>query len=98
MKIEHVAMYVNDLEGAKDFFVRFFEAEVGEKYHNQEVDFHSYFLTFEVVLQVSFQIRRIQLEQHLLVHQFLLSHYNKLDAMLQSFMFSLVIKMLLKKH
>lgn len=47
MKIEHVAMYVNDLEGAKDFFVRFFEAEVGEKYHNQEVDFHSYFLTFE---------------------------------------------------
>ncbi len=47
MKIEHVAMYVNDLEGAKDFFVRFFEAKVGEKYDNQEVDFHSYFLTFE---------------------------------------------------
>ncbi len=26
MKIEHFAMYVLDLEGAKDFFVRYFDA------------------------------------------------------------------------
>ena len=24
MKIEHIAMYVNDLEGARDFFIRYF--------------------------------------------------------------------------
>ena len=26
MKIEHVALYVNDLEAAKDFFVRYLDA------------------------------------------------------------------------
>ena len=26
MRIEHAALYVNDLEGARDFFVRFFGA------------------------------------------------------------------------
>ncbi len=26
MKIEHVAMYVNDLEGAKEFFEKYFHA------------------------------------------------------------------------
>ena len=26
MKIEHIALYVNDLEAAKDFFVRYFDA------------------------------------------------------------------------
>ena len=28
MKIEHVALYVNDLEAAKDFFVRYLD-EIG---------------------------------------------------------------------
>jgi len=26
MRIEHIAMYVNDLETARDFFVRYFNA------------------------------------------------------------------------
>ena len=26
MKIEHIAMYVNDLEAAKEFFIRYFGA------------------------------------------------------------------------
>ena len=30
MKIEHIAMYVNDLERAKDFFAHYFHAEAGE--------------------------------------------------------------------
>lgn len=36
MKIEHIAMYVNDLERAKDFFTHYFHAAAGEKYHNQK--------------------------------------------------------------
>ena len=46
MKIEHIALYVNDLEAAKDFFVRYFDAEPNAGYHNPRTDFRSYFLTF----------------------------------------------------
>lgn len=47
MKIEHIAMYVNDLERAKNFFVQYFHATAGEKYHNQKTGFQSYFLSFQ---------------------------------------------------
>ena len=46
MYIEHIAMYVEDLEKARDFFVRYFEAESNEGYHNPRTDFRSYFLSF----------------------------------------------------
>lgn len=46
MKIEHVAMYVNDLEGAKRFFEIYLEANANAGYHNPKTDFRSYFLTF----------------------------------------------------
>lgn len=47
MKIEHVAMYVNDLEGARDFFVKYLGARSNDGYHNTTTDFRSYFLTFD---------------------------------------------------
>ena len=47
MRIEHIAMYVNDLESAKDFFIKYFNATSNEGYHNQTTDFRSYFLTFD---------------------------------------------------
>ena len=46
MRIEHVAMYVNDLEGAKSFFERYLGAAANDGYHNV-TDFRSYFLTFD---------------------------------------------------
>lgn len=46
MKIEHAALYVNDLEAAKDFFVRYLDAVPNEGYYNPRTDFRSYFLTF----------------------------------------------------
>lgn len=46
MRIEHIALYVNDLEGAKAFFETYFQAVANDGYHNQETDFRSYFLTF----------------------------------------------------
>lgn len=46
MRIEHIAMYVQDLEGAKDFFVKYFGAIPNEGYHNKVTDFRSYFLSF----------------------------------------------------
>ena len=47
MRIEHVALYVNDLEGTRDFFVRFFDASANDGYHNPRTGFRSYFLTFD---------------------------------------------------
>lgn len=47
MKIEHIAMYVNDLEAAKQFFETYFEASANDGYHNKKTDFKSYFLSFD---------------------------------------------------
>lgn len=47
IKIEHIAMYVNDLEGAKAFFEKYFNAKSNAKYHNTKTDFQSYFLSFD---------------------------------------------------
>lgn len=46
MRIEHIAMYVNDLEGAREFFLRYLGAVSNEGYHNVRTDFRSYFLSF----------------------------------------------------
>jgi lactoylglutathione lyase len=47
MKIEHVAMYFNDLEAARNFFMKYFGASSNDGYHNVKTDFRSYFLTFD---------------------------------------------------
>ena len=47
MRIEHAAMYVNDIEAEKDFFTRYFGASAGEMYHNKNTGFRSYFLSFD---------------------------------------------------
>ena len=47
MKIEHVAMYVNDLENARDFFVKYFNGKSNDGYHNPNTDFRSYFISFD---------------------------------------------------
>ena len=47
MKIEHVAMYVNDLEAAKEFFVRYLGGRANDGYHNKTTDFRSYFISFD---------------------------------------------------
>lgn len=47
MEIEHVAMYVNDLESTRQFFMKYFEAVSNEGYHNKKTDFQSYFLSFD---------------------------------------------------
>lgn len=47
MKIEHIAMYVNDLEATRDFFMKYLGAESNDGYHNTITDFRSYFLTFD---------------------------------------------------
>lgn len=47
MRIEHIAMYVNDLEATRDFFMKYFGAKSNDGYHNVNTDFRSYFLSFD---------------------------------------------------
>ncbi len=46
MRIDHIAMYVVNLEASKEFFSRYFGAKSNEGYHNPTTDFRSYFLSF----------------------------------------------------
>lgn len=46
MTIEHVALYVNDLEAARDFFVKYLDGESNDGYHNLNTDFRSFFISF----------------------------------------------------
>jgi len=46
MIIEHVAIWTNQLERLKDFYVKYFDGVANSKYTNESKQFHSYFLTF----------------------------------------------------
>lgn len=47
MKIEHLAIWVNDIERMKDFYQTYFGGVANEKYRNEKKQFESYFLTFD---------------------------------------------------
>ena len=47
MKLEHVALYVNDLERAREFFMKYFDATSNDGYYNPVKKFRSYFLSFD---------------------------------------------------
>lgn len=47
MKIEHAAMYVNNLEAARDFFVNYLGGKSNDGYQNKTTGFRSYFISFD---------------------------------------------------
>ncbi len=47
MGIEHVALYVSDLEAARDFFVKYLDGKSNGGYHNPNTGFRSYFIAFD---------------------------------------------------
>ena len=46
MTLEHVAIWTDQLEVLKDFYVNYFGGVSNQKYTNSSKQFHSYFLTF----------------------------------------------------
>ena len=46
MTLDHVALYVNDLEATRQFFTHYFGASANEMYHNPRTGLKTYFLTF----------------------------------------------------
>ena len=47
MRIEHIAIWTEDLERLRRFYEKYFNASAGPKYHNPKKSFDSYFLSFE---------------------------------------------------
>ncbi len=47
IKIEHVAIWVSNLEKMRDFYVRYFNGRSNQKYHNPTKRFTSYFISFD---------------------------------------------------
>jgi lactoylglutathione lyase len=46
MKINHIALYVNDLEKMKSFYEKYFNAKANKMYHNPKTGLKTYFLEF----------------------------------------------------
>jgi len=57
MRIDHVAIWVKDLEKMRRFYETYFQAKAGEKYVNEQKKFSSYFLSFngECRLEIMYQ-------------------------------------------
>jgi len=46
MKIDHIAIWTNQLEVLRSFYITYFQGECGQKYRNEGSEFESYFLSF----------------------------------------------------
>lgn len=92
MRVEHVAMYVNDLDKAKNFFLKYFQAVSNDGYHNKTTDFRSYFLTFddgariELMHHPEMQDMKKDLRRTGLIHiAFSVGSKEKVDELTQTF-------------
>ena len=47
MKLEHIAIWVENLELMKDFYMKYFKTDCSKKYVNEKKKFSSYFLSFD---------------------------------------------------
>ena len=47
MRVEHIALYVNDLEAARSFFVNYLGGRSNDGYHNKTTGFRSFFISFD---------------------------------------------------
>lgn len=47
MTLEHVAIWTDQLEELKDFYIKYFGGQPNDKYFNPRKQFESYFLTFD---------------------------------------------------
>jgi len=47
MKLNHIALYVNDLEKMRSFYETYFNAKANKMYHNPKTGLKTYFLEFE---------------------------------------------------
>ncbi|WP_363928364.1 VOC family protein [Paludibacter sp.] len=47
MKIHHIAIWVKDLENMRNFYLKYFDCQSGERYENPTKGFSSFFIRFD---------------------------------------------------
>ena len=57
IQLAHIALYVQDLEGMKDFYLQHFDASASAKYHNPKTGLQTYFLSFSGGAQLELMTR-----------------------------------------
>lgn len=64
MKIHHIAIWVNDIEKVRNYYMKHFGASSNELYINQATGFSSYFLRFDSGCQIEI-MHRIDIPENL---------------------------------
>ncbi len=62
MKLEHAALYTNNLEKMKEFYETYFNATANDKYHNPNTGLQTYFLSFSGESRVELMMRPDQVD------------------------------------
>lgn len=47
MTLDHIAIWTDNIERLRDFYIRYFSGKSGGKYLNEKKQFQSYFVTFD---------------------------------------------------
>lgn len=63
MKIEHIAIWTEDLERLKEFYIKYFDASSNDLYINEVKGFQSYFLSFDEGARLEL-MKRIDIKDH----------------------------------
>ena len=58
MRIDHIAIWVNNLEEMKDFYMKYFNMKCGNLYENPKKGFASYFLSFDAGARIEIMNRK----------------------------------------
>ena len=66
MKIDHIAIYVENLEATKEFFIKYFNATANNLYHNPKTELSTYFLSFEDNTRLEIMSRPNMIKQNLI--------------------------------
>lgn len=58
MKIEHIAIWVEDLEKMRKFYCKYFDGVSNQKYENKVKGFESYFISFDDATRIELMKRK----------------------------------------
>lgn len=58
MQIDHIAIWVKNLEAMKNFYMKYFNVKSSKKYENFKKGFSSYFLSFDTGARIEIMHRK----------------------------------------
>lgn len=91
MQLTHIAIWTNELERSRDFYVKYFKGKSNEKYVNPKKGFASYFVTFEggasleIMLRADITRESTDVFIGLAHFAFSVGSKEKVDAMIEQF-------------